>query len=519
MKKLGIMGLVSCCIVGLLGVAAAAEVTWQDIGGGNTSIKAVLVHPQDPRIIYIGSSSGVLKSEDSGKAWRSVLTVGGQNRAVNFLGFGLNADSIYAATSAGLYYSANNGKNWKRIFQGKNNLEKECSVVASLPYGIILGTKAGLFLSTDRGRSWHKARASLGSSHILAIACYPKEADSLYVACVDGVFRSSDQGQNWEKIFVARPTEDGLNEDEAIEDQDEEERFSQIRYLCIDPQDPDILYLATEKGVYISQDKGKSWKAMPSFGLLKRQVKFLLVLSKSDIYAVNRSGIFQYNQDRWEELSLGLAVNEVRFLSLDKQNSLYAATEKGLFKAEAKVYANSKQSRLVIYPKNEPDIKKVQQAAIRYAEVGPEKIIKWRKQAAKKAWLPKVSASLNRDIADLWHWESGSTTKAEDDALRRGHDAIGWDVSLSWDLGELIWNQDQTSIDVRSKLMVQLRGDILDEVTKLYFERLRLKIELDNIPIGDNKKIAEKELRIEELTASLDALSGGYFSSTMSNPA
>jgi len=63
--------------------------------------------------------------------------------------------------------------------------------------------------------------------------------------------------------------------------------------------------------------------------------------------------------------------------------------------------------------------------------------------------------------------------------------------------------------------VVQLRDDILDEVNKLYFERLRVKIELDNLSIEDRKKRAEKELRLEELTASLDALTGGYFSQAL----
>jgi hypothetical protein len=77
----------------------------------------------------------------------------------------------------------------------------------------------------------------------------------------------------------------------------------------------------------------------------------------------------------------------------------------------------------------------------------------------------------------------------------------------------LVWNDAQTSIDVRSRLMVELRDDILDEVTKLYFERIRVKMELNNLTIEDRKKRAEKELKLQELTASLDALTGGYFSS------
>jgi len=59
---------------------------------------------------------------------------------------------------------------------------------------------------------------------------------------------------------------------------------------------------------------------------------------------------------------------------------------------------------------------------------------------------------------------------------------------------------------------VELRNDILDEVNKLYFERLRVKSELDNLPIEDRKERLDKELKLEELTASLDALTGGYYS-------
>ncbi|MFC1808445.1 hypothetical protein ACFL0T_08810, partial [Candidatus Omnitrophota bacterium] len=87
-----------------------------------------------------------------------------------------------------------------------------------------------------------------------------------------------------------------------------------------------------------------------------------------------------------------------------------------------------------------------------------------------------------------------------------------YDLNLTWDLGELIWNDDQTSIDVRSRLMVQLRNDILDDITKLYFERRRLQLELAKTERADYEKIVMKELRLNELTANIDALTGGYLS-------
>ena len=49
-------------------------------------------------------------------------------------------------------------------------------------------------------------------------------------------------------------------------------------------------------------------------------------------------------------------------------------------------------------------------------------------------------------------------------------------------------------------------------MNKLYFERLRVKSELDNLALEDRHKRFEKQLKLEELTASLDSLTSGYYS-------
>jgi hypothetical protein len=58
--------------------------------------------------------------------------------------------------------------------------------------------------------------------------------------------------------------------------------------------------------------------------------------------------------------------------------------------------------------------------------------------------------------------------------------------------------------------MVQLRDDILEEVTRLYFERKRLLAEMK-----DKERDIRKQLRVEELTAYIDALTGGEFSEAL----
>jgi hypothetical protein len=492
----------------------ADGIIWEDLSRGNLDLKTVLVSPQNPAVIFIGRGSGIFKSTDGGLNWRNVLAVRGQNRSVNFLTFDLlDKNFLYAAAGSGLFFSANQGESWQRIFQGKNSAETECSILTACGQEIYLGTQDGLSLSKDKGRSWHKASGVLAKTKICAIAQHPKDKNNVYVACLDGVFRTKNSGESWERIFVASPSEDTNEAEEETQDIDETERPSQVRYVTIDSNNPNCLYLASSKGIYQTNDQGTNWLAMTDYGLLQKEVSFLLVSDKSILYAATKSGVFIYRQDRWHELSLRLAAEEVRFLALDSQDNLYVACDQGLFRTKAA----SENQEVTSLPsdKDEPSISEVQQAAIRYAEVQPEKIQQWRKLAAKKAWLPQVSMGVNRDTTDLWHWEGGSTTKSDDDTLRRGRDSIEWDMRLTWDLGEVIWNDDQTSIDVRSRLMVELRDDILDEVTKLYFERLRVKMEIDNLSIEDRKRRQEKELRLEELTAYLDGFTAGYFSAQL----
>ncbi|MDD4939209.1 MAG: hypothetical protein PHE18_06535 [Candidatus Omnitrophica bacterium] len=494
------------------------NIVWEEIGGSNLDLRTVLTDPGNPRSVYIGSNNAVFKTEDGGESWRNILSIRGNNRAVNFLSFDPgDKNSLYAATGNGLFLSTNQGKDWRRVFRGRNYLENECTTMAALPFCSYLGTRGGLFINKGGGTFWQKEDSSLGQSHIFAIAYDIKEQNRLYAACAEGVFKTEDGGQSWEKIFAANSIQEEKNND-IQEEPDEQEGAcsSGIRHLAIDPDNSSYLYLATSRGVYISRDRGEIWEPLSTFGLLDRDVKFLLVSSGSRLYAVTKNGIFEYKDERWHELSLGLPAAEINFLSLDKNDLLYAATDKGLFKA---VYSNSggKGGIISSYYKSEPRIDEVRQAAIKYAEVEPEKIARWRKQAAKKALLPQLNVGIDRNSSDLWHWEGGSTSKIDDDVLRRGRASIDWNVSLNWNLGELIWNDDQTSIDVRSRLMVELRDSLLDEVTKLYFERIRVKMEINNLAIEDNRKRAEKELKLQELTASLDSLTGGYFSSRL-NP-
>jgi len=504
--------ILTLALISILGAMQlqASELEWDDIGAENRDIRAVLINPYNPKLIFVAAKNQLLATIDGGKSWQRVLSIKGQYNLVNVLSFyPLNNNFLYAATQSGLYFSDNQGRNWRKIFRGKNHLENDCTALKIFPDRIYLGTKAGLFISCDQGRKWEKAMGNLGNCEVFSVVAALKEPDIIYTACREGVFYSKDTAKPWERIFVAvnvMPREEE-NEDELPQENDEIDEF---KFFALDPLNSGNLYLADSGNIYLSRDKGRAWEKLTDYGLLSKKVDYLYAAADSRLFTATKSGLFEYSSGRWHELSFGLSFRQIRQIAQDNLGNLYLACDSGIFRSRK----NFSPEKLLPPPGNEriPTIRQVQEAAIKYAEVEPRKIIRWRKQAAKRAFLPRVSASINRDAGDLWHWESGSSTKAGDDVLIKGRDSLGWDLTLTWDLAEVIWSDAQTAIDTRSRLMVQLREDVLDEVTKIYFERIRVKQEINSLALEEKIKLQEKSLRLQELEAYLDGLTGGYFS-------
>ncbi|MDD5423598.1 MAG: hypothetical protein PHT32_09330, partial [Candidatus Omnitrophica bacterium] len=187
--------------------------------------------------------------------------------------------------------------------------------------------------------------------------------------------------------------------------------------------------------------------------------------------------------------------------------------ESGKYASDQYIDVERNLKGLKIIFDNEPAFKELQRAAMRFAEVDPEKIRKMRSEARLKALLPKVSLGIDRNRST----NSEIYTSATKDYVIMGPDDEndGLDVSVSWELADLIWSDDQTNIDVRSRLTTQLRNDILDDLRRAYYERKRLQFDTMTAPPKEMKARFDKELRIQELTQAIDDLTGNYLSEHM----
>jgi hypothetical protein len=441
--------------------AAFAEEIWEQVTGLNeTNLRDVAIDLLDKGAIYTAGQDKVYKSKD-GRTWKDVYSVSGENNTIN-------------------------------------------SICIS-EHGIFICTKDDLFISTDNGITWQKDNTQMETSDIRWIEFMGK---AKFLATEKGVYKNS--GSGWKRIFVT-----------GVKDKEPEPDITDIAEEAIKPVNSiyvhiDTLLLATDSGIFESRDNGETWERFNHEGLMSLHVRRLLF--HDGLYAATDKGIFIYSEINklWQPLYKGMNTKDIKGIAVDNEGNLWAATKKGLYKAkrsklslrlENDFFEDRKQDILDSFG-DEPSIGYVQKAAIEYAEVHPDKIKAWRDAARKKAMLPNVSVGLDRYVTDYWHWDSGTNP----DTLQKGKDAVSWDVTMTWDMSELIWNSNQTSIDTRSKLMVELRDDIMDEVTRTYFERRRLQIEMLTSPPQDLKQSLEKELRLQELTADIDALTGGLFS-------
>ncbi len=163
----------------------------------------------------------------------------------------------------------------------------------------------------------------------------------------------------------------------------------------------------------------------------------------------------------------------------------------------------------------EPTAREVQTQAIDYLQVHPDVVASWRMRARTNALAPKLQTTgygtLNDDVRTVE--KPGDPTIESKDKDRGGRLTVG----LTWELDRLIFEPQEMAVARESVRTANLRDRVLDEVTRRYFERRRLQVDVELSPPRDLADRVKKELRLQELTADIDAATGGWFSQKLTD--
>jgi competence ComEA-like helix-hairpin-helix protein len=158
----------------------------------------------------------------------------------------------------------------------------------------------------------------------------------------------------------------------------------------------------------------------------------------------------------------------------------------------------------------EPSVRDVQRQAIDYLRVHPEEVDSWRIRARTNALAPRLTTTGQGTLND----DNRLVEKPGDPTIiSKDNDSSGrLTVGATWELDRLIFDPQEMNVARESVRIANLRDRVLDEVTRRYFERRRLQVDLELSPPKDLGDRVKKELRLQELTADIDAVTGGWFS-------
>jgi PKD repeat protein len=234
-------------------------------------VSAIAINPNNLDEIYIGTgdsdnadtySLGVLKSSDGGQTWGTTglfFDLSENVRTHRLLMHPDNPEILYAATSIGLYRSVNAGLTWEELLTG-NVRDFEFHVDDP---AIILVTTNRIFRSIDGGDNFVSITTNLPAANDvvrIALAVTEADPDRIYALFADdfynafqGLYRSNDAGQTWalqsDTPNILSSTENGSS------------LYGQAWYdmvLAASHENPDIVIVGGVN-LWDSDDGGVSW--------------------------------------------------------------------------------------------------------------------------------------------------------------------------------------------------------------------------------------------------------------------
>lgn len=181
---------------------------------------------------------------------------------------------------------------------------------------------SGVYESKDGGDTW-QALAGMRGSRIESLALSPMDSSTLAAGTSKGVFVSVDRGVTWRRISAANDPE-----------------IQEITALAFDPTDTNVLYAGTPHLPWKTSDGGATWHSISS-GLIDDSDIFSIRVDPTRpqlVFASACSGIYRSDSggEAWHKIQ-GIPGTHRRthIISEDPRNSdtIFAGTTLGLFKS------------------------------------------------------------------------------------------------------------------------------------------------------------------------------------------
>jgi photosystem II stability/assembly factor-like uncharacterized protein len=307
-------------LIGGVGVFKSTDggLTWSPSGNRvDDAVWCLAFDATNTSIMYAGTYSGLLKSEDRGTSWSKVgLELDIESVIVD----PSDTSTVYALTLVdGLFKSSDHGLTWIEIDRGlERALVDSLALDASNTSVLYAGTDgSGAFKSTDGGLTWNAINNGLekqmGPSDTLCVMGLdidPADTSVVYAWTCSGLAKTIDGGMNWKGI------DSGLR------------YYGSATSFAVDPSNASVLYAFLPQsptwediGLFKSTDGGLHWTEISDAFAAEEYVGPFVIdpSNTSTMYAGIGSGGISKSIDgglSWHAVNYGLNVKETAICSL-----------------------------------------------------------------------------------------------------------------------------------------------------------------------------------------------------------
>ncbi len=322
---------------------SAGDGAWEALGAGlpdKAEVRAILVHPTKPDVIYVGTQDGPYRSTDGGDHWQR-LEFPDRNTVIWAITQHPTRPNVLYAGSApiALYRSVDGGDTWQRLpgavspahceRAGFDSRVLRITVDPNRPDDIYAALEvSGVIRSTDGGETWSDMSAPLiklaeqphlqsdiGGRHCgvcegmldsHATASSAAAPDTVFLGIRMGLFRSDDRGATWYDTEIGRFSPLTYCHDVIVSPHD-----ARVLYTCLSPA-----AFSEDGSLYRSDDLARTWRRI-DHGIKAQSTLMAVSLHPNDptkIYCVTRGGqVFgtEDGGDSWQEYRLPAGVDDV----------------------------------------------------------------------------------------------------------------------------------------------------------------------------------------------------------------
>ena len=287
--KCAALKLLMCLLLASICAFGSGARQWSVLGPDGGDVRSLAYDPHNPDRVFLGTSTGVIfVSDDGGHNWS------------RFAKLGAGDDYV-------LDHMAFDPQNSKNIFVSAWSVQDQ--------------NAGDIFRTRNGGKDWEALPGMHGKS-VRAMAVSASDNKVIVAGALDGVYRSSDGGNNWQRIS----SNDGV--------------VKNIESIAVDPKDPNVVYAGTWHLAWKTSDGGANWQHINK-GMIDDSDVFSIIVSSanpSEVFASACSGIYKSvsGGDQFEKIKgIPFTARRTRVLKQDPSNPaiVYAGTTEGLWKS------------------------------------------------------------------------------------------------------------------------------------------------------------------------------------------